>query len=116
MRWISALRTAAPWLVAALIVFWTLGPVTDRPYVGHAQLERFAAYCLLSFLLALAYPKRRLWVALAVMLAAALLEFAQLFAPGRDARVIDAMAKMAGAATGVLLASAAARLAKRAAT
>jgi VanZ family protein len=113
MRAISVIRMAAPWVLAGLIAFWTLGPSTDRPYVGHASAERFIAFFGLGLLLALAYPKRRLWVAAAVVLAAVLLEFGQLLAPGRDARVIDALVKMAGGITGVLIASLMARPAKR---
>lgn len=97
-------RRVAPWLVLACIVFWTLGPVNDRPVFGHPQLERFAAYFCLGALLAAGYPKRWAWTAVFISALAIGIELAQLFIPGRDAGVQDAAAKVLGGLAGVLLA------------
>ena len=60
----KTLSGALAWLLAGAIVFWTLGPVADRPQSGHPQAERFAAFFVLAVCWALAYP-RRPWVVLA---------------------------------------------------
>jgi VanZ family protein len=94
------LLIAAAWVLLALTAFWTLGPLKYRPVIGPAQLERFGAYFVLGGLFALAYARPWL-IAACLMVLAAALEAGQLFVPGRDAGVPDAVAKMLGAATGV---------------
>ena len=93
----------AAWVLAALIVFVTLGPLADRPKFGHPQDERFLAFLVLGFCWAATYPARLWRVFLGVAGAAILLEAAQALAPGRDPHVADALAKIAGAATGVTM-------------
>lgn len=95
------LALIAALVLSALVVVFTLGPVSDRPQFGHPQSERYLAFMALGLCWAAACPGRlwRVFVALAV--AAALLEAAQALAPGRDPRVTDALVKIAGAATGV---------------
>ncbi|HUO22564.1 MAG TPA: hypothetical protein VMU59_08625 [Caulobacteraceae bacterium] len=112
MRSIAFIGKAAPWVLAALIVFWTLGPLGDRPSLGHAKLDRFVAYFCLGSLLTLAYPKRRLWIALALVAGPAILELGQFLAPGRDPRLSDVVSKAAGGLIGVWVAAIAARLAR----
>jgi VanZ family protein len=112
MRFIWIARKIAPWAFVALIAFWTLGPIWDRPYTGHAQLERFGAFFVLGFLFALAYPRHWRLVGLAVVMIALGLEFSQLFAQGRHARWSDAAVKVAGGVLGVSLASLGDRLAR----
>jgi hypothetical protein len=96
-------RKAIPWLLLACIVIWTLGPVGDRPGIGHPQLERFAAYFCLGALLVAGHPRRWLFTAAFVSALAIGLELAQLFIPGRDAGVHDAVAKVLGGLAGVFL-------------
>jgi VanZ family protein len=102
----SPIRQAAAWLLAAVILLWTWGPVRLRPQFGHPQLERFSAFFALGLAMALVYPERRRWVAAGVVVAAVLLEVGQMLFPGRDAGLRDVLAKMAGGVLGVLLASA----------
>ena len=90
------------WTLLALVVIMTLGPVGLRPQFGHPQLERYLAYVALGAAFSIAYPRRRFWVALAVICGAFGLEAGQMLVPGRDARVPDAIAKAFGAASGVL--------------
>lgn len=88
------------WGLLLLIVFWTLGPIADRPRLGPPQLERFGAYFLLGGAFSVAYARPRL-VASALVLVAVGLEFGQLFVPHRDAGIPDAVAKATGAIVGV---------------
>ena len=99
---IKNLAPYVAWSLALAIVVMTLGPVGLRPQFGHPSMERFAAYLALGAAFSVAYPRHRLWVALAVVCAAFGLELGQLLVPGRDARVADAMAKAFGAVSGVL--------------
>jgi len=91
------------WVLAALIVLVTLGPVSERPQFGHPQDERFLAFLVLGLCWGATYPNRLWRVFLGVAAAAVLLEAAQALAPGRDPRVADALAKIAGAAAGVAM-------------
>ncbi len=105
-QWLDARSTrrlaqVAGWVLIAVIVFVTLGPLQDRPRTGHAQLERFAAYLMLATAFAIAYPRRLLWVAGILTVLAIGLELAQFLAPNRDPGMTDAMAKVAGVLTGV---------------
>jgi hypothetical protein len=100
---IQTLARIAAWSLAAAIVMMTLGPVGLRPQLGHPSIERFAAYVALGGAFSVAYPRHRVWVALSVVFAAVGLELGQLFVPGRDARVPDAVVKVLGAVSGVLL-------------
>ena len=91
------------WLLAGVIVFWTLGPVVDRPQAGHPFGERFAAFFVLGACWAFAHPRRQILVLAAVSCGAVLLELGQILVPGRDARVSDAVDKVAGAVCGVMV-------------
>jgi len=82
------------------IVYATLCPIGLRPHFASANLERFGAYFGLGGLLALAFPRRRLWVIATVTLLAVGLEMGQLLVPGRDGRVSDAAVKALGGLTG----------------
>jgi uncharacterized membrane protein YccC len=91
------------WALLGLIAFWTLGPLADRPKLGPPELERFAAYCLTGFLFSGGYGRPRL-TAGTLCVVAVLLELGQLFVPGRDAGIPDAIEKMLGAVAGVAIA------------
>lgn len=69
-------------------------------------VERFGAYALLGVLFSLAHPRRVALVCLLVLGGAVVLELLQLLTPGRDARAIDAVEKLAGGAVGILAARA----------
>ena len=89
------------WALAGFIVLASLGPPGWRPHLGDPQLERFGAYFLTGIAFALAYPRHPFAVAAVVAAAAIGLEFGQLVAPGRDAGVDDALAKVLGGLAGV---------------
>ena len=96
------------WLLAAAVVFATLGP---PGYRSHAAIthdgEHALAFVLVGLAFALAYPRQRPWVAALSVVLIGLLELAQLFAPGRHARLeeflVDALAALAGFALAVVL-------------
>jgi len=93
---------AAAWSLAAFVVFATICPQNLRPHLAGAQLERFGAFFVTASMFVLAYPSRPRMIAAGAVVAAILLELAQLLAPGRDAGVPDAIAKASGGVCGVL--------------
>jgi VanZ family protein len=89
-----------------LIAVFTLCPPEVRPSVTeNAQIERALAYLLTGALFVLGYPRSRAAVALGLLFAVVGLEAGQMFVPGRDARVSDAIAKAFGVLTGAALGS-----------
>ena len=98
LRWV---RLAAPWLLLAAIVYATASPLDLRPRTGWVHLERFAAFGLLGFLYAIAFPRRITLASAIVFLAVAGLELLQLGLPDRHARFTDFAVKLAGGAVGI---------------
>ena len=91
------------WLLLAVIVFLTLSPASYRPVtkVGH-NLEHFLIHIVLGVAFGIGYARQWWLVALGLVGLTAAVEFAQLFVPGRHARlkdlVIDAGAVCLGVA------------------
>lgn len=102
-----SLRTIAillAWLVLAGLVIVTMVPIELRPHSGlSAQAERFIAFAVAGCCLALAYPRRLLLAILLLGLFAVGLEVAQFFAATRHPGVPDMLAKLLGAAAGLVL-------------
>jgi len=95
----------AAWLLIVAIVVMTLGPPTVRPVSGfNRSLEHVAAFALLGLAFGLAYPSRRMLLALTGVAAAALMETLQLVVPGRHAYFSDFVINAAGACAGLVLA------------
>jgi VanZ family protein len=99
----------------ALITFATLSPIGLRPHLGDANIERALAYVLLGVALALGFPSRVTQAVLFICAVAGVLEFLQLFDPGRHARVVDALLKAAAGVVGIVLGRFVITLASRAA-
>jgi VanZ family protein len=105
---------ATAWACLTFIVYVTLSSIDARPElvsVGFYKafctvVERFAAYAVLGLLFYLAYPRHAALVCLLVFGSAVILELLQAFIPDRDARVIDALEKLAGGAVGIVAARA----------
>lgn len=110
----AALRMAARlafWLALGAVAFVTLSPIADRPVTPFGpDVERFAAFAVLSGLLMLAYPAHRLRWFWALVGLAALLEAGQNLVGGRHGRLGDFDVKALGAMMGALAALAAERL------
>jgi hypothetical protein len=101
----------AAWACLIFIVYATLVSAHVRPELTQSEpmlavfAERYGAYGLLGGLFRLAYPSRVRAVWIFVLGSAVILELLQILIPDRDARIIDAMEKMAGGATGLWVAS-----------
>jgi VanZ family protein len=95
----------AAWLLIAAIVVMTLGPPTVRPVSGfNRSLEHVAAFALLGLAFGLAYPSRRLLLAVIGIAAAALMETLQQMVPGRHAYFSDFVINAGGACAGLVVA------------
>lgn len=91
------------WLLLAGLLFVTLAPIGLRPIsLLPTQLERILALVIIGFCFAFAYPRHTVPVAVLVFGAIVGAELLQLFAPSRHGRVPDAIAKLAGAAAGLV--------------
>ena len=85
------------------------------PLLGSKMLRHFSAYTGLAFLSILAFERRHgVVLALSMILLGVAIELAQQFSPGRTPAIADAVVNavgvLVGIASGVLLATAAARL------
>lgn len=91
------------WALLAGLTILTIGPVVVRPDLPNAppSIEHALAFGAFGACLALAYPRRWLVPVLVVASAAVALESLQILAPGRHARVVDAVAKLIGGEVGV---------------
>lgn len=89
------------WLILAAITVSTIAPIGYRPVSGMpVSIERFGAFAVLAFLLALGYPRHRWQVLVLTMVAAGGLEAFQLLEPTRHGRVADLMVKVVGCGVG----------------
>jgi VanZ family protein len=102
-----AARIAA-WISATAIVILSLVPPTLRPgtSIPHG-LEHFIIYAGTGFTFGLGYKRRYDLVAICLVIFSGTIEFAQLFIPGRHARlsdlIIDAVVACMGLATSSLV-------------
>jgi VanZ family protein len=100
---IRLVAKVAGWLLLAVIIFLTLSPPSYRPVtkVGH-NLEHLLIHLMLGVTFGIGYARQWWLVALGLVGLTAAVEFAQLFVPGRHARlkdlVIDAGAVCLGVA------------------
>jgi VanZ family protein len=103
-------------LAAAAITVLSLLPQHDLPKVGVSdKIEHLLSYFVLAILGSFAVRERRsllyLFVLLCVM--GGIIELLQAFSPGRSPDILDAIADGAGAAAGVLIGAAFARVRRR---
>jgi VanZ family protein len=109
---IQRLTAATAWACLIFIAYATLSSIDARPELigpgfwkgSFTVVERFGAYALLGLLFYLAYPNQVAFVCLLVLGSAVILELLQIVIPDRDARVVDAVEKLAGGAAGILTA------------
>jgi hypothetical protein len=100
----------AAWVVLAFVIFATLSPAHLRPELTATEpalvvaLERVGAFAVLGLLFSSGYPRRYGLVCVIVLGSALLLEFLQILVPDRDARMVDAIEKIAGGRTGIFAA------------
>jgi VanZ family protein len=104
------LIATAAWACLVFVTYATLSSIDARPELKgpgfyrafFTVLEHFGAYAVLGFLFRLAYPGQIAFVCVLVFGSAVILELLQIFIPDRDARVLDAIEKLAGGAAGIL--------------
>ena len=102
------LIAVAAWACLGFIIYATLSSAGARPELTTTEpalavfVERVGAYGLLGLLFYAAYPRRIITVCLLVFGSAILLELLQILIPDRDARVVDAVEKIAGGAAGIV--------------
>lgn len=101
-RWLA-------WIAVIALAVLSLVPGEFRPHVTTSHyIEHFAAYFLTSAVLALAYRgtiHSVLPIAVLLVIYAGLLETAQLWIPGRQARFTDFIASSLGVLAGILFLS-----------
>jgi VanZ family protein len=101
------LVAAAAWGCFIFVIYATLSSLSERPELASSEtvlsviVERVGAYALLGGLFKLAYPRRFMLVCLLVLGSAIALESLQNLVPGRDARIVDALEKLAGGIVGI---------------
>jgi VanZ family protein len=105
----QALYRLGGWCLALLITALSLVPPDLRPESGTPhRFEHFAIFCATGAAFGLGYTSnRRLPLAIVLVIFAGAIEFAQIFAPGRHARIsdflVDAFAACIGVAVSALV-------------
>ena len=99
----TSISRLAALVLLAVITFATLSPIQLRPHLGDANVERALAYVLFGLAVACGFPSRVMHTVLFVCAVAGVLEFLQVFDPGRHARLADALVKAAAGVAGILL-------------
>jgi VanZ family protein len=92
----------ASWTLAAAIIILSVVPPSLRPETGVPhEIEHFVIYAVTGFAFGIAYELQYASLAILLALFAGSVEIAQLFVPGRHARlsdfIVDAIAMCAGA-------------------
>jgi VanZ family protein len=96
------------WALAATIVILTLVPPSLRPETGTPHIfEHFIIYAVAGFAFGLGFKRRHDLLAIFLVIFSGSIEIAQLFVPGRHARlsdfIIDTVAACIGLGTSSLL-------------
>ena len=105
LRGSKAARIAA-WILAAFIVILSLVPPTLRPESGAPHsLEHFTIFAATGFAFGLGYRRRHDFLAILLVIFSGAIEIAQLFVPGRHARLGDFIIDAVAACIGLVMAS-----------
>jgi VanZ family protein len=102
----QALRAAriAAWILATAIVILSLVPPTLRPGTSAPHgLEHFIIYAATGFTFGLGYKRRYDLLAIFLVIFSVSIEIAQLFVPGRHARLSDLMIDVVAACVGLVM-------------
>lgn len=104
--WIAirkAIRSIA-WILAAAIIYLSLVPPALRPETDLPHdFEHFGIFCVTGLAFGLGYQYRRALLAALLVCFAGAVEVAQLFAPGRHARLSDFIIDALAASVGVIV-------------
>lgn len=100
----------AGWVLLIGITALSLVPPGLRPVTGMAHaIEHFAIFAITGFTFGLAYDRKPVGIMLVLVIFAGVIELAQLFVPGRHARLSDFIVDALAACVGAALASVTAR-------
>jgi VanZ family protein len=96
---------AEAWLLAGTIVVLSLGPASVRPSTGAGahNLEHFLIFLATGMAFGFGYPHRFRFLIIALPIFAAVIEVAQIWAPGRHATMSDFLVGAAASCFGVAL-------------
>jgi VanZ family protein len=96
----------AAWLLTAAIVILSLVPPTLRPETSAPHsVEHFTIYAAAGFAFGLGYKRRHDLLAVLLVIFSGSIEIAQLFVPGRHARLSDFIIDAIAACIGLIMAS-----------
>jgi VanZ family protein len=96
----------AAWIFAFAIVVLSIVPPGLRPQTNMpSHLEHFAIFFATGVAFLCGYGQRTLEVAIALVAFAGLIEIAQIYVPGRHARLSDFLVDSAALCVGIVLAS-----------
>jgi VanZ family protein len=102
------------WILVVAIAGLSIVPPEYRVVTSFPQpLEHFSIFLLVGLAFCLGYPYRYMAQGVVLVLFAAAVELAQVWIPGRHARLRDFLAALLGIGVGVGLAYVSARLANR---
>jgi VanZ family protein len=94
----------AAWLLALAIVILSLSPPSTRPVTGAGHnLEHLLIFLATGMAFALGYPRRFWLLPIALLAFAAAIEIAQVWVPGRHARLSDFLVDVTALYLGLLV-------------
>jgi VanZ family protein len=101
VRWAARI---AGWSLLAVVAFFSLSPASVRPVtaVGHS-MEHFLVHILLGVAFGIGYAKRIWLQSLGLVALIGAIELAQIFVPGRHARLSDFLIDGGAASLGIAL-------------
>jgi len=92
----------AAWLLALAIIVLSVSPASVRPVTGAGQgLEHLSIFIALGMAFGFGYPRRFLRLTLALIVFTLAIEIAQIWVPGRHARLSDFLIDAAASCLGV---------------
>ena len=104
VRYTQIISKASAWTLLITIVILSLGPAQDRPVTGLPRLvEYFSIFFATGLAFGVGYPQRRLFQFVALLAFTVAIELAQIFVPGRHARVSDFLIDASGVTVGLLI-------------
>jgi VanZ family protein len=102
----SKIVRIAAWALAAAIAILSLAPPMLRPETGAPHsLEHFTIFAATGFAFGLGYRDRHHLLAVLLVIFSGSIEIAQLFVPGRHARLSDFIIDALAACIGLIMAS-----------
>jgi VanZ family protein len=100
----SKIARVAAWALTAIIVILSLVPPSLRPETGTPHIfEHFIIYAATGFAFGLGFNRRHDLLAIFLVIFSGSIEIAQLFVPGRHARLSDFIIDTIAACIGLLM-------------